>query len=88
MTHLDLVQRVRRLVRDTISELSHEPAEHLQETILIRDGYYCGRRFQADHVQAIWFMEEGEVKFYAVDGGVLRVSRVADDYRAGVRKAA
>ena len=88
MTHLDLVQRVRQEVRDTIAELSHESTQPLQETILVRDGLYCGRRFQAEQYEAIWFIEEGEIKFYAIDGGVLLVRRVREDERVEMRRAA
>jgi len=88
MTHLDLVERVRHTVRATMVELTHEPAEQLQETILIRDGFYCGRRFQSDHMQAIWFIEEDELKFYAVDGGVVRVSRVMGTPHTSTRRVA
>lgn len=76
------------MVRATLSELSHESVDHLQETILVRDGYYCGRRFQADHMQAIWFIEEDQIKFYAGDGGVLRVNRVSEQPPPSVRRVA
>jgi len=39
----------------------------VQETILIRDGYYCGRRLQCGDFEAIWFVEENQVKFYDAD---------------------
>jgi hypothetical protein len=35
-----------------------------RETILIRDGYYCGRRFHTDQHRAVWFIEEDELKIY------------------------
>lgn len=88
MTHLDLVERVRQMVRTTMAELTHEPTEPLQETILIRDGFYCGRRFQSEQMQAIWFIEEDELKYYAVDGGVVRVSRVSGTPDGGRRRVA
>ena len=43
------------------------------ETTLIRDGYYCGNRFVLDDYQAVWFVEEDQIKFYGPDGGLLRV---------------
>jgi len=76
------------MVRTAMMELTQEPAEHLQETILIRDGFYCGRRFQSEHMQAIWFIEEGEIKYYAVDGGVVRVSHVSEESRPRTRRVA
>jgi hypothetical protein len=40
----------------------------LTESILIRDEFYCGRRFQAASHQAVWFIEEDELKIYRNDG--------------------
>jgi len=41
------------------------------ETILIREGFYCGRRFACDSHRAIWFLEEQVIKFYGPDGDFL-----------------
>jgi hypothetical protein len=43
------------------------------ETILIRDGYYCGRKFSCDVAQAIWFMEENQIKVYNRGGNLWAV---------------
>jgi hypothetical protein len=40
----------------------------LTESILIRDEFYCGRRFQTATHEAVWFMEEDELKIYRRDG--------------------
>lgn len=42
----------------------------VREAILIRNEFYCGRRFHTDTHQAIWFIEEDELKIYR-DGGEL-----------------
>jgi hypothetical protein len=39
-----------------------------QESILIRDEYYCGRRFHTAAHQAVWFIEEDELKIYRNSG--------------------
>ncbi len=41
--------------------------------MLIRDGFFCGRRFVSDGLEAVWFIEENEVKFYDRDGKVVQV---------------
>lgn len=41
------------------------------ETILIRDGFYCGRRFSVGDHRAIWFLEEEVIKFFGTDGEFL-----------------
>jgi hypothetical protein len=42
----------------------------LRESILIRDEFYCGRRFHAATHHAVWFVEEDELKIYR-NGGEL-----------------
>lgn len=40
----------------------------LSESILIRDGFYCGRRFNLGSHRAVWFFEEDALKIYAAGG--------------------
>ena len=42
----------------------------IRETILIQNGYYCGRRFQAEGYTLVWFVEEDELKLYSPDGSI------------------
>lgn len=49
------------------------------ESILIRDEFYCGRRFRSALHHAIWFTEQDELKLYRIEGGlqcVLRGSQI------------
>ena len=87
MTHLDCLDKVRDLVRAHLEEQG-APLDQLQETILIRDGFYCGRRFRCDGHQAIWFIEENELKFYAPEVGVSRVMHPLPAAPVEVRRAA
>jgi len=71
MNHSELAQSVRELVQAQLAVLgeSHAaPGEPIRETVLIRGGVYCGRRFESAGGHAIWFVEEGQIKFYAADG--------------------
>ena len=43
------------------------------ESLLIVNGFYRGRRFDAGFVNAVWFMEEDELKIHSVDGQLLCV---------------
>lgn len=40
----------------------------LRESILIRGEFYCGRRFHTATHDAVWFIEENELKIYSSDG--------------------
>ena len=91
MPHAEILQSVRVAIRQTFAEFGVSSEAGISESILIRHDYYCGRRFEASGVQAIWFIEENELKFYAQDGAVLRVCTASDAVRESdseVRRAA
>ena len=81
-------ERVRRLVIQTFEELGASTTQPPHETILVRDGFYCGHRFEQDRLQAIWFVEEGQVKFSGPDGSLLRVVEPTNSAEDGQRQAA
>jgi uncharacterized phosphosugar-binding protein len=88
MHHAQLTESVRRRVAETFARLGGQPAAELRETILIRDGAYCGRRFESPQGSAIWFVEEDQLKFYHSDGSVARILELAAESAVPVRMAA
>lgn len=67
-------QRVAEAFRAQGESLSAPPAE----TLLIRGGHYCGRRFTAPSGRtAIWFIEEDELKLYDVQGELALAARAS-----------
>lgn len=75
MGHATVVEQVRDLVRQQFLTLSIPTEAGIEETILIRDGFYCGRRFTVAQAHAIWFCEEDQLKLYGADGAVIVVLR-------------
>jgi hypothetical protein len=73
MQHAEILEAVRRLIRRSFAELGGEPDAEMSETILIRHDHYCGRRFCASGLQAVWFIEEDEIKLYSPEGDVVRM---------------
>jgi hypothetical protein len=71
-----------------MESLGADPHSETVETILVRDGYYCGRRLECDGLSVVWFVEENQVKFYHRDGSVTGTCSVDDLLRADVRQAA
>jgi hypothetical protein len=91
MLHSQTLAVIRQVVRNIFVELGQSEDCKTTEHILLRDDLYCGRRFQADGLQAIWFIEEDQIKVYAKDGTVARVlssSEVFQYYEAWRRQAA
>ena len=54
----------------------------LAESILIRDGHYCGRRFESGGMSAVWFIEENQIKFFGKEGALHSVVDAVDDQRS------
>ncbi len=76
MHHAQLTDYVRQLIRTNFSELGESLDLSPHETILIRQGYYCGRRFTVNEHEAIWFIEENQIKFYDMNGRVVQTTEV------------
>jgi hypothetical protein len=87
MVHAQLTASVRALVLQTFAQFSLPVGDELQETILIRGGAYCGRRFDAEQGHAIWFIEEGQLKFFDANGSVIHMIEPIAAHSAG-RQAA
>ena len=66
-------QDIRKLVEQTFQSLRSAPQELTRETLLIREGHYCGHRYESDELSAVWFLEEDEIKVFGENGGLLLV---------------
>jgi hypothetical protein len=73
MPPADLTTSIRHCVQQLFAELNFGASEACRETILIRDGNYCGRRFEAAAGHAVWFVEEDQLKLVDAQGRVVRV---------------
>ncbi len=88
MHYAHLTEEIRQHARRRLEGLGADPHAELVETILIRDGYYCGRRFACDGFNAVWFVEENQVKFQHRDGRVMTTCSVGDLLTESRRRAA
>ena len=50
----------------------------LHETLLIRNGLFCGRKFQCEGHLVVWFIEEDEIKFFSPCGELLRAQSAVE----------
>jgi hypothetical protein len=71
MPAASLTTDVRRLVMETFSQLGLSDGAEPRESVLIRGGAYCGRRFDVEHGHAIWFLEPQQVKFFRASGALV-----------------
>lgn len=79
MLHAQLTQFVRRLVAEALPRHGGPQDHAVQESIVIRNGVYCGRRFQAAGGYAIWFVEENQVKVFQDGGRLVDVLQLEPD---------
>lgn len=87
MQHTLQLEAIRAVVLHAFAEYTSAEAEFF-ETVLIRDGFYCGRCFTCDKVRAVWFAEENIVKFYGQDGQFLDSRSVDGDANENWRQQA
>ncbi len=73
MTHLP--DQIRRFVISELQRHGATPDVGLRETLLIRHGAYCGHRFRHGEFEAVWFVEEDQIKLFAPDHSLIAVLR-------------
>ena len=60
----------------------------VHESILVRDGFYCGRRLEFEQARAVWFFDENQVKVFQADGSVADVLDITRSEPSNQLKAA
>ena len=74
MDNSTAVERIRAAVGEVLVELGLEKTQELHETLLIRNGLFCGRKFTGAGYEVVWFVEEDELKFYSPCGDLLKTT--------------
>ncbi|MFO0912729.1 MAG: hypothetical protein U0795_07215 [Pirellulales bacterium] len=82
-----LPEPIVEIFREHVADLN--PAE-IQESLLIRNGHYCGQKLVYAGWTVIWFVEEGQLKVFGPDGQLERVCRLTPtpQHTAPARRAA
>ena len=68
------VEKMRQAIATELQRLGARDPQAMHETILIYNGLFCGRKFQCNEYQALWFLEENEIKFFGPCGDLLKSS--------------
>jgi hypothetical protein len=78
-----ITEQVRQLVTDVfLNQLGAKCGQKVRETMLIRNGNYCGHKFHMGPFQAVWFIEEDELKFSGAEGQTVRTITVSKSLAA------
>ncbi|MDG2385035.1 MAG: hypothetical protein P8N76_25410 [Pirellulaceae bacterium] len=83
-----LPRRIRDMIKDTFLKLKRDGCEITTESLLIRNGHYCGHRFESGPLSAVWFCEEDQIKFHGKDGDLLMVMKPSTVGTAAAQRAA
>jgi hypothetical protein len=77
---------IQQLVISGFEELGVTDPHAFVHTILLRDRFYAGQRFQCDGVEAVCRAEENVLQFYGPEGQLLKTVTLGDEQ--AIRKAA
>ena len=65
---------MRAAISTQLQNLGVQTPVDLHETLLIRNGLFCGRKFQCEGHLVVWFVEEDEIKFFSPCGELLKTA--------------
>ena len=68
------VERIRQVIAWQLGRLGVREIDSMHETMLIHNGLFCGRKFQCEEHEVVWFLEEDEIKFFSPLGELLLAS--------------
>lgn len=74
-------EHVRTLVFQTLLEFDvHEDAlDDIDERILLDEGKYIARSYEAGNFMAMWLIDVGLVQFYDLDGNMVRTINLLEE---------
>lgn len=75
---MDVLQ-VRQRVLKAIQERTLGPSALIGETVLVQGGYYTGRRFIFEEVEAVWRVGSDQVSLFTNDGQSLSPIWLGDE---------
>lgn len=61
---------IRQYIATRLESLGALAGSNLKESLLMQNGAYCGHRFRRDDLQAVWFVDEDQIKFFHADGSL------------------
>lgn len=88
MFHLQVLEAVRHQVSQAFERYQLADGSEPRESILLKGGIYCGRRFEVGTGYAMWNAQNDELKIYATNGKVLGLIPSASAPPASLRAAA
>lgn len=88
MQHLQLTMHVRTIINDKFRQMGVSDGTVATESMLMQDGFFCGRRFLCEHLQAVWFFEDNQIRFYDQDGNVTLQCSVESPQQIPMERAA
>ncbi|MEM8734708.1 MAG: hypothetical protein AAGG44_10825 [Planctomycetota bacterium] len=76
------VEKARQAIAWQLRSLGVQDTDSMHETMLIRTGLFCGRKFQCEEHQVVWFLEEDEIKIFSPIGDLLKATSAMECIRS------
>ena len=86
MSHIKKVEQARQEFSQLLASCGASDDEPISESMLIRDGFYVGRRFRHGDVEGIWLVDSDELIIN--DGEAKAAVDTALDLQHELRRAA
>lgn len=88
MTNSQRLELVRQNICQWLTDHGYPATEKIAESILIRDGFYCGRRFKIEDCTAVWFTESDQIKIHDAENNLLASFQASEQVAVPMRRAA
>ncbi len=88
MSHAVALAAVRGHVTEAFRQHRLADGSEPRESILLKSGIYCGRRFEVGTGYAMWSYESDELKVFSINGKLLETICGASVERVVLKKAA
>ena len=62
-------------------ELGADPASPIAESVLVRDGFLVGRRYQRQGIRIVWFFDADQLTVWGADDKLVRVLSLSQQQR-------
>ncbi len=76
-----MLERIREAIASELVRLGATDVSDMRETLLIRNGLFCGRKYQCLGFHVVWFMEENEIKFFGPTGQLLMATSLSSAWQ-------
>ena len=88
MSHAEIIAAIRLKAVQAFGQFRLSDGQEPRESILLKKGIYCGRRFEVERGYAVWNAEKDELSVFRTEGKPLATISLASSPQVSTRAAA